>query len=59
MSQRLDIIIFGASGFTGKWVVNHAIETLKDFKWGVAGRDEVSSIFYNIYFRTMNNVSQQ
>ncbi|XP_073832462.1 saccharopine dehydrogenase-like oxidoreductase [Musca autumnalis] len=39
-SEKLDAIIFGASGFTGKIVVEDAVEILKDFKWGIAGRNE-------------------
>ncbi|CAO1431078.1 unnamed protein product [Diamesa tonsa] len=39
-SDRLDVIIFGASGFTGKYTVFQAIEVLKDLKWGVAGRNK-------------------
>lgn len=41
-NDKLDAIIFGATGFTGQVVVEDAIEILKDFKWGVAGRNEVS-----------------
>lgn len=40
MNKQLDAIIFGATGFTGKIVVEDAIEMLKDFKWGIAGRNE-------------------
>lgn len=39
-SDRLDVIIFGASGFTGKYTVFQAVEVLKDLKWGVAGRNK-------------------
>ncbi|XP_064072578.1 saccharopine dehydrogenase-like oxidoreductase [Vanessa tameamea] len=39
---RLDLIIFGATGFTGKQVVRelagNVIENYPDLKWGVAGR---------------------
>lgn len=45
MSERLDIVLFGATGFTGK----HAIPILnrlaqarnRNLKWGVAGRSQV------------------
>lgn len=51
-SRKYDLVIFGASGFTGKHVVEYLIERLKckssifrpyvnpdDIKWAVAGRD--------------------
>jgi len=38
--ERLDLIIFGASGFTGKYTVYEAVQVLKDFKWGIAGRNK-------------------
>ncbi|XP_066254804.1 saccharopine dehydrogenase-like oxidoreductase [Euwallacea similis] len=41
---RLDIIIFGATGFTGKhcipYVVNAAKENGRSLTWGIAGRSE-------------------
>lgn len=41
MSEReLDVIIFGATGFTGKYTVLKAVNLLKDFKWGIAGRSK-------------------
>ncbi|XP_013098028.2 saccharopine dehydrogenase-like oxidoreductase isoform X1 [Stomoxys calcitrans] len=39
--EKLDAIIFGATGFTGQIVVGDAIDILKDFKWGIAGRNEL------------------
>ncbi|XP_061390620.1 lipid droplet localized protein-like, partial [Musca vetustissima] len=38
--EKLDAIIFGATGFTGQIVVEDAIEIFKDLKWGIAGRNE-------------------
>ena len=40
MAERLDIVIFGATGFTGQYVVKEAarLSKIKDFTWGVAGR---------------------
>ncbi|XP_017872882.1 PREDICTED: saccharopine dehydrogenase-like oxidoreductase [Drosophila arizonae] len=38
-TERLDVIIFGASGFTGKYTVYEAVSVLKDLKWGIAGRN--------------------
>lgn len=41
MAEReLDVIIFGASGFTGKYTVYESVKLLKNFKWGVAGRNK-------------------
>ncbi|XP_037952147.1 saccharopine dehydrogenase-like oxidoreductase [Teleopsis dalmanni] len=40
MSEKLDAIIFGATGFTGELVVEYAVDLLKDLQWGVAGRNE-------------------
>jgi short subunit dehydrogenase-like uncharacterized protein len=37
--EKLDAIIFGATGFTGGNTVFHAVEILKEFKWGIAGRN--------------------
>ncbi|XP_075146914.1 saccharopine dehydrogenase-like oxidoreductase [Haematobia irritans] len=38
--EKLDAIIFGATGYTGQIVVEDAVDILKDFKWGIAGRSE-------------------
>ncbi|XP_054281886.1 saccharopine dehydrogenase-like oxidoreductase [Macrosteles quadrilineatus] len=41
-SSRLDIVIFGATGFTGKVAVKEILKFVKDknITWGVAGRSE-------------------
>lgn len=39
-NQKLDVIIFGASGFTGKYTVYEAIKVLDGMKWGIAGRNK-------------------
>lgn len=39
-NRDLDVIIFGASGFTGKYAVYESVKLLKNFKWGVAGRSK-------------------
>lgn len=39
-SDRLDVIIFGASGYTGKYTVYEGVKVLKGLKWGVAGRSK-------------------
>lgn len=41
MVEKLDVIIFGASGFTGKHTVFEAISVLTNLKWGVAGRNRI------------------
>lgn len=40
MADRLDVIIFGASGFTGKYTVYEGVKLLSKLKWGVAGRSK-------------------
>eukprot|EP00099_Drosophila_melanogaster_P022121 NP_649517.1 uncharacterized protein Dmel_CG2604, isoform A [Drosophila melanogaster] len=37
--DRLDVIIFGASGFTGKYTVFEAVTVLRGLRWGIAGRN--------------------
>lgn len=37
-SERLDVVIFGASGYTGKYTIFEATKVLKGLKWGIAGR---------------------
>lgn len=43
MSRNLDVIIFGASGFTGKHTVLEGVKILADCKWGIAGRNKVGA----------------
>ncbi|CAO1407401.1 unnamed protein product [Diamesa tonsa] len=38
--NRLDVLIFGASGFTGKYTVYQSVKILAGLKWGVAGRSK-------------------
>ena len=40
--SRLDIVLFGATGFTGKFVAKELAKKFKieNFKWGVAARTE-------------------
>ena len=40
MSNRLDILIFGATGYTGQYVVEEMARRAQNYgvKWGVAGR---------------------
>ncbi|XP_037730814.1 saccharopine dehydrogenase-like oxidoreductase [Drosophila subpulchrella] len=39
-AKKLDAIIFGASGFTGKYTVFEAVSVLKGLQWGIAGRNQ-------------------
>lgn len=38
--RPLDVIIFGATGFTGKYTIYEGIKLLEGLKWGVAGRSK-------------------
>lgn len=38
--RQLDVIIFGASGFTGKYTIYEGIKLLAGLKWGIAGRNQ-------------------
>lgn len=42
MAQRLGIIIFGATGYTGKIVVEKIVSLAqkKNLSWGIAGRSQ-------------------
>lgn len=40
MSRPLDVVIFGASGFTGKYTVYESVKILQNLKWGIAGRSK-------------------
>jgi Saccharopine dehydrogenase NADP binding domain len=40
MSKLYDVIIFGATGYTGKYAIREGVKLLKDLKWAVAGRNE-------------------
>jgi len=43
MADRLDIIIFGATGFTGKVAVEEIVALAKEkgnLTWGIAGRTQ-------------------
>ena len=39
MDKDLDIVVYGATGFTGKLCVKYLTENAKDLKWAIAGRD--------------------
>lgn len=38
--DRLDVVIFGATGFTGAAAVYEAVKLLDGLRWGIAGRNE-------------------
>ncbi|KAL7018548.1 hypothetical protein ACKWTF_010793 [Chironomus riparius] len=40
MDKKFDVIIFGASGYTGKYVIREAVKLLSGYKWAVSGRNE-------------------
>lgn len=40
MADRLDVVIFGATGFTGKHTVLEGVKLLTNVTWGVAGRNK-------------------
>ena len=39
MDKDLDIVIYGATGFTGKLCVKYLTENAKDLRWAIAGRN--------------------
>jgi short subunit dehydrogenase-like uncharacterized protein len=50
MSRPFDVVIFGATGFTGQFVVQEfAKQNSQNFRWAVAGRSK----------EKLNNVLQQ
>lgn len=44
MSERFDVVVFGATGFTGKYAVRAihrmAKDSAKPITWAIAGRNE-------------------
>ncbi|XP_054740385.1 saccharopine dehydrogenase-like oxidoreductase [Anastrepha obliqua] len=41
MTEKLDAIIFGATGFAGQTAVENALEVFHGLRWGIAGRNLV------------------
>jgi len=39
--KQYDIVVWGATGFTGKWVAKHLFDTYQDsgINWAIAGRN--------------------
>lgn len=60
MSKKFDVVIFGASGYTGKYAVRQSIEILKQFKWAVAGRnrEKLESILKEIGKKCQTDLSK-
>ena len=40
MNREYDLIIYGASGFTGRLAVEYLDENYSNLKWAIAGRNE-------------------
>lgn len=59
-TERLDVIIFGATGFTGKFTVFEAISVLKDLRWGIAGRnrEKLQSVLKEMGTKAKKDLSQ-
>ncbi|XP_061393624.1 saccharopine dehydrogenase-like oxidoreductase [Musca vetustissima] len=57
--EKLDAIIFGATGFTGQVVVEDAVDIFRDFKWGIAGRNEskLKDLLVKVGKRTQQDLS--
>ena len=39
MNREFDLIIYGATGFTGKLAVEYIDNNYSDLKWAIAGRN--------------------
>lgn len=52
-SQIIDIIIFGATGYTGQCVVEQCAR-INNFSWAIAGRNvnKLREVLTNIYTKT-------
>src|SRR3954471_21322579 len=37
-SRRLDVVLFGATGFTGRLVADYLAQTAPTLRWAIAGR---------------------
>ena len=60
--SRLDLVIFGATGFTGKQAVIHMAKFAKKYdlaSWGVAGRSQskLSALITEVSIKTTENLS--
>ncbi|XP_034664023.1 saccharopine dehydrogenase-like oxidoreductase [Drosophila subobscura] len=59
-AKKLDAIIFGATGFTGKYTVLEAVSVLKGLSWGIAGRNQekLQSVLKEMSAKTKTDLSQ-
>lgn len=59
-AKKLDAIIFGATGFTGKYTVLEAVSVLKGLTWGVAGRnpEKLQAVLKEIGAKSKTDLSQ-
>ena len=41
-SKKFDVVVLGATGFTGKWVAKHLFEkySSEELTWAIAGRSQ-------------------
>lgn len=58
--ERLDVVIFGASGFTGKYTVYEAVSVLAGLRWGIAGRnrEKLERVLSEMGFKSGQDLSQ-
>lgn len=58
--RELDVIIFGASGFTGKYTIYEGIKLLEGLKWGIAGRsrDKLNKILKEVEKKADKDLSE-
>jgi short subunit dehydrogenase-like uncharacterized protein len=48
MNREYDLIIYGASGFTGRLAVEYLDENYSDLNWAIAGRNEDKIVSVNL-----------
>lgn len=58
-NNRLDIVIFGATGYTGQCSIEKSIELLGELKWGIAGRngDKMKNVMMNMGLKMSKDLS--
>lgn len=58
--RKLDVVIFGASGFTGKYTIFEGIKILAGLKWGIAGRskDKLAKIISEVEKKADKDLSE-
>ncbi|XP_053681527.1 saccharopine dehydrogenase-like oxidoreductase [Sabethes cyaneus] len=58
--RKLDVIIFGASGFTGKYTIYEGIKILEGLKWGIAGRnkDKLATVLQEVEKKADKDLSE-